>query len=449
MPIVALAGRPNVGKSSLFNRLIGRRKALVWDRPGVTRDIIQGRWKTSDGEELDLWDMAGWDRVGVSLQNADAEMSKAIDLIIVVVDGSEPLTAEDREGFRLLRKLHKPIVVALNKRDKKDFEVYSHEVFEEFKGQVMPISAEQKLGIDDLEDLVLKLLPKSKPLSEGPQAEPDHNVLILGRPNVGKSSLMNQLAGKPIALVADQPGTTRDTLEYRITKNKETWQFRDSAGVRKKGNIYGRNSDPVEIFSVQKALKEIDIVDYVLFVIEANETGQMHAQDKKLLHILRQSRVPALIVINKWDIWRKAIAEKDYRAELRDQLGDLQYLSILFVSAKTGFHCDKIFQIFRDMSKSQKRISTNQVNQWLQATLKLRSPRVAKRGGEGPHGKTRTQYLNLSYAVQTSTNPMSFQIFANAPHAVADEDRKFLEAQLRSHFKLQGLPIRLVFRKKV
>lgn len=446
---IALAGRPNVGKSSLFNKLIGKRRALVWDRPGVTRDVLHAKWKTSRGDELDLWDMAGWDRFGISLKNVDPNMIKEIELIIVVVDGSEPLTSEDREGFKTLRKLQKPMIVALNKCDKRTFETYSHEIFEEFQGKVFNISAEKNIGLTDLEDHCIELIQPKTPEIEEPLPENAKRVLVLGRPNVGKSSLMNQLAGRTVALVSNIAGTTRDTVEFRVKRFGLTFAFKDSAGVRKKGNIYGRKADPVEIFSTQMALNEIDRSDFVIFVIEANQGTILNAQDKKLLHLIRASLIPTVVLVNKWDLFKKEKTEKEYRDELKYLLGDLNFLPILFVSAKTGFHIDKIYQLLRDMGRHLKRYSTSKVNEWLQDTLKLKAPRVAKKGVEKLHGgKTQTQYLNMTYALQTGTRPMTFQIFCNAPHAVADEDKKFLERRLRDHFQLQGIPVKLVFRKK-
>lgn len=446
---IALAGRPNVGKSSLFNRLIGRRQALVWDRPGVTRDILPGKWKTSRGDEIDLWDMAGWDRLGISLENIDPNLVKEIEAVILVIDGSQPLTSEDRNGFKKLRKLQKPMIVALNKCDKREFEVNSNEVYEEFKGKVFSVSAEQGIGLTELEDEILSLLPK-KIIDEDLNKDQDtKHILILGRPNVGKSSLMNQLAGRVVTLVSDIPGTTRDPVEFLVKRGGLTFAFKDSAGIRKKGKIYGRKSDPVEIFSTQMALKEINRVDFVIFVIEANQQTLLHSQDKKLLHLIRASLKPTVVLVNKWDLFKKTKSESEYRDELKYLLGDLNYLPILFVSAKTGFHVEKIFQLLRDMNRHLKRHATSKVNAWLQETLQRKAPRVAKKGVEKQHGgKTQTQYLNLTYALQTGTRPMAFTIFCNAPHAVADEDKKFLERRLRDHFQLQGIPVKLIFRKK-
>lgn len=251
-----------------------------------------------------------------------------------------------------------------------------------------------------------------------------------------------------MAFTSEHPGTTRDIVEEVVFKKGINWICKDTAGVRKKSKIYGRKADPVEIFSVGKALKELKKADFAVFLVEAQRDARLKSQDRKLLNLIRSSLVPSIILVNKWDTVRKDWTEKDYRNELRLFLGDLDFLPILFVSAKTGFHIENVFQILNDLNRRRQKISTSRLNKWLQETLQQKAPRVAKRGRTSPRGRSQTQYLKIHYAVHTSEDPMSFQLFCNAPQAVADDDKRFLMNRLRKDFSLQGIPLRFTFRKK-
>lgn len=448
--IIALVGRPNVGKSSLFNRMIGRRQALVWDRAGVTRDLIRGEWSTERGK-IEVWDLAGWGKFGLSFKNLSDELKADIDLILFIVDGSTTITSDDREALKQIRRSGKPFLTVLNKCDKASFKENRDEVLRLGIKDFVEISAEQKKGIGELEDAVLATKAaqnvSTKEKSEE-EASKDRKVLILGRPNVGKSSLINALAEQDISFVADEAGTTRDLISHSVDYGDKKWIFVDSAGVRKKSKLYGRKGDEIEIFSAEKALKALDSVDICLFVVEASEDGRLKVQDRKLLRLVKQAMIPTLVVVNKWDLVRKTWDEKDYRNELRYDLVDLEFVPVLFASAKTGFHIAKIFQILKALDQSIVKISTSALNKWLQATMARKAPKVAKRGVTNDHFRTRTQYLQIQYVVQIQTKPMTFQFFCNAPHAVAEDDKRFFTRALREHFKLQGLPVRMLFRKK-
>jgi GTP-binding protein len=448
--VIALAGRPNVGKSSLFNRLIGRRRSIVWDRPGVTRDLVRGEWKPSGYDPVEVWDLAGVGKAGVSISSLDLKTSQKIDLVLLVIDGSEPLTSEDYDCIQGIRKLSKPIVVAVNKLDRRSFESHSEEILRMFSKNIVEISAESKSGLSELQDKLIEVLG----LREGVEKEEvldqqaARKVLIMGRPNVGKSSLLNALSKDSVSFVADQPGTTRDIVYHDIRRKGSPWVFLDTAGIRKKPKVYGRKADPVEIFSVEKSLQELRKSDFALFVVEAQQDGQFSSQDRKLLHLVRSSMIPTMVVVNKWDLVRKTWTEEKYRDSMKAQLGDLHFLPILFASAKTGYRLEKVFQILMDLEKSIVEIPTPKLNRWLKKILEMRPPRVAKRGQTSEYGRSRTQYLSILYMVQTSKRPMTFQFFCNAPQAVAEEDRRFLGNQLRREFHLLGVPLKFVFRKK-
>ena len=446
---VAIIGRPNVGKSSLFNRIIGRRKAIVWNRPGVTRDLIRDEWDPEDQKGVvELWDLAGWGNFGYSLKNLDKEFIKKIELVLLVVDGSEPLTAEDHECISAVRKLQKPYIVIVNKSDKRTFDDNAYEAFNSFKTDVFFISAEEGEGVGEIKDEILKRIKNRIEKEVTEEAKTSRKVLILGRPNVGKSTLMNHLAGKTIAFVSELSGTTRDLIQETIPRKNVNWVFNDSAGIRRKPKLYGKNSDPVEIFSAGKALKELKKTDYAVFLIEAQKNGNVKAQDRKLLNLIRGSFIPSIILVNKWDLYKKLWTEKDYKNEIKLFLGDLNYIPILFVSAKTGFHTESIFQLLTEIDQRRKLISTSRLNKWLQATMDKRSPRIAKKGVKSGKIRTQTQYLKFHYAVHTNRMPMCFQIFCNAPQSVADDDKRFLINNLRREFSLQGIPVKVVFRRK-
>lgn len=442
--IIALAGRPNVGKSSLFNRFVRRRQSLVWDRPGVTRDRVRGLWKTERGD-VEIWDLAGHGGLGKSFAALDEAEQSQIDLILVVVDGSEALTREDFEVFKEVRKMKTPILVAVNKSDKKSHAEYSHEIWKHFSKNVYFISAETRAGWDDLQTALLSYSSKTETAPKERSTAPRKRVLILGRPNVGKSSLMNALAQSAVSTVYDEPGTTRDPIEVEVGTK---WVLTDTAGVRKKAKVYGRNADPIEIFSVEKSLKEIQKADFAIFVVEANEKAELPIQDRKLLHLVRSSLVPTLVIVNKWDAFKKLIDEKSYRQNIRDQMGDLHFLPILFASAKTGFRVQRILEGLETLEKSVKRVSTSKLNQWLQEVLLKKPPRVARKGVTSDRKRTATQYLKFHYVTQISERPMSFCFFCNAPYAVAEDDKRFLSNHLRISFKLQGIPLKLIFKGK-
>jgi GTP-binding protein len=286
---------------------------------------------------------------------------------------------------------------------------------------------------------------------EGEKEEGDdtERVILLGRPNVGKSSLMNALTEKKVSFVSDQPGTTRDLLEGDLHRKGVHWTFVDSAGVRKKSKVYGKKADPVEIFSIEKALQEMKRSGFAIFVVEACLEGGLRSQDHKLLHLIRSSLIPTLIVVNKWDLVRKDWTEKNYKQSLKDDLGDLHFLPILFVSAKTGYHLDKIFQILEETHRRlQRKIPTPKLNRWLHQLMMTKPPRVAKRGTNSDYGRTQTRYVHIQYAVQVGERPPTIQFFCNAPHAIAEDDKRFLESKLRENFGLNGIPVKMIFRKK-
>ncbi len=461
---VALVGRPNVGKSSLFNRLVGRRQALVWDQPGVTRDLLRAEITLDSGKSVEVWDLAGFGGDGRDLRNLGERNLEQIDVLLFVVDGSEPLVSTDHEVHQFIRKLEKPFILLVNKSDKKTFKTYGQEALRWKPAYHGTLSVERKDGLGDFFDLLesvlssegvsksrLKYHQKSgvkKTIFENEKPSSSRSIFVMGRPNVGKSSLMNRLAGQSISMVGAEAGTTRDKVDTEISFRGETWTLFDTAGLRRKANIYGRHEDPVEIFSTQKVLKDLNRADAVLFLVEAEKRAHLPSQDRKLLALLKDALKPTVIVVNKWDLFRNDWTEKEYRQWLRDQLGEMAILPIVFISAKTGHHCQRVLPTLQQVLKSYREISTPQINKWLQKAIADKPPRIARRGAQGEWGRSANQYLKFAYGVQTSVKPMTFQIFCNAPRAVMEEDRKQLARSLREHFKLEGIPFKFVFRGK-
>lgn len=448
--IVAIVGRPNVGKSSIFNRLIGRRRALVWDQEGVTRDRLVEHFELPNEKKVELWDLAGWESRR-SFEDFPKNWLQEIDLFLWVVDGASSFDRRDDQIREFLRKSGKSVLVWLNKSDRKDFETNRDDWAKELRGfrEVLEGSAETKKGVGDLlADFVARSEKKSeKAAPRKSEKKADHRVLIVGRPNVGKSSLLNRMAGTMVSQVQDEPGTTRDLVSHHMKWDGETWEFIDSAGVRKKSKIY-KTEDPVEIFSSLMALNALKEVDVVILLAEAHPRAMLHVQEKKLFKLVKEAGRPSLIVVNKWDQVREQWKAKNYRQEVLYSLGLSDEYEVAFVSAKTGYGVKTLKQLCQRCVSRMRKIGTPQLNRWLKEIQAYRSPRITKKGLKTGKMRTPTRYLKYNYMVQTHQKPMRFQIFTNAPQAVPKDEKRFLEKRLREDFNLGSLPIELMFRRK-
>jgi GTPase len=422
--IIAIVGRPNVGKSTLFNRIARQRLAIVEDTPGVTRDRLYttAQWLDRDLMIIDTGGITDdKDPIQVQIQKqVDLALEEA-DSIIMVVDGRESLTNSDHQVASLLRKTKKPVVLTVNKVE--DFrELVDPEVYGLGFGEPILISAEHGKNIGDLLDAVLINVPK------GPSEETDDTirVTLVGRPNVGKSSLVNALLGQDRAIVNDQPGTTRDATDSPVTINGCNYLLVDTAGIRRKAKV----EVAVEYYSVLRAIRAIDRSDVVILVLDATE--KVAEQDLKIAGLIRDAGKACLILVNKWDL-----IEKDHQTfevfteEIRYHLNFLDYAPLLFVSANTGQRLPKIIELVNQVMEAYTfRISTNRLNQVVGEAIALHNP---------PSNKGRA--FKIYFTNQVKVKPPTFVFTVNDIKGLHYSYHRYLENKLRETFGFIGTPI--------
>jgi GTP-binding protein len=445
VPIIAIVGRPNVGKSTLFNRLLRGRRAIVDDTPGVTRDRLYGEfdWR---GRRFILVDTGGYEpgATGImALVRAQAEQAVAeADAILLLVDGKEGLTPADAEVAGLLRKSARcPILLVVNKVDAISQEALTAEFHRLGFFPVFPLSAEQGQGIGELLDAVASKVPVRIPSRDGtdsfgeaespPQETGAITVAVIGRPNVGKSSLVNRILGADRVLVSPEPGTTRDAVDTRFSYRGRDYILVDTAGIRAKGRI-GRS---VERYSVSRALAAVRRADVALILLDGVEGAA--EQDTKIAGEALEAGCASILVVNKWD--RRAgegDAEREYRLALQEKFKYLAFAPIAFVSALTG---DRVMDLFRQIdavaAERERRIPTPELNAVIQEAVTRRPP-PAERG----------RAVRLRYATQVGIKPPTFLCFATAAHGLHFSYLRYLENCLRQVYGFRGTPIRLVIR---
>ena len=434
-PIVAVVGRPNVGKSTLFNKLCGQRLAIVEDTPGITRDRIFANCEWS-GHEFLLVDTGGIEPKATEgiLAHMREQAQIAIDTadcIIMVVDVRDGLTAADEDVAHMLRRSHKPIILAVNKCDKvgeAPMELY--EFYNLGFDEVMPISSVHGHGTGDLLDAVCAHLDFSETVVE----EDRIPVAIIGRPNVGKSSLTNRILGENRMIVANEAGTTRDAIDTPVDNAYGKFIFTDTAGLRKRSNI----TDGLERYMVVRALAAVERSRVALILVDA--TVGFTEQDSKVAGYAHDQGKACIIVVNKWD----AVADKetntmrDMEAKVRQGLSYMLYAPVIFLSALTGARCDKLFDTIQEVHKQNtSRITTGSLN----AVLADATARV-----QPPTDKGRR--LKIYYMTQAGTKPPHFVIFCNDARLFHFSYQRYLENQIREVFGLQGTPIRITIRQK-
>ena len=435
-PIVAIVGRPNVGKSTLFNQIGKKRVSIVDDMPGVTRDRIymDANWLEHDFTLIDTGGIEIYSNgnkiVDAIRAQADIAMDEA-DVIIFVVDGRAGLTAEDEDIAKSLRGSKKPVIVAVNKIDSVQLEVDAYEFYNLGLGDPIPIAASNALNLGDLLDEVVKNFPAA----DSEVTEDDEiKIAVIGRPNVGKSSLVNKLLGEERVIVSEIAGTTRDAIDTHFFKDGTKFTLIDTAGMRRKAKV----EDAVEYYSVMRSLKSIDRADVVLMLIDAVEG--ITEQDKKIAGYAHDSGKGCVIIVNKWDIFpdKHDKSTNRFTDDLRTEIGFLQYAPVLYLSALTGQRVDRVTELVKFVVEQQTmRIQTSVLNELIRDATAVNPPPTKK-------GKQ----LKILFITQADICPPRFVIFVNDPELMHFSYQRFIENKLRDTFGFEGTPLKFVIRKR-
>jgi len=451
LPSIVIVGRPNVGKSTLFNRLTGTRRSIVTNEPGITRDRIYGtaNWEGRNFQVVDTGGIVPEDKAGIPgeiLRQARVAIDNATR-VVQVVDGRTGPTPLDEELALLLRRAGKPPVLAVNKVDlPKQAELAAQ--FYELGDEIFPMSAEHGFGVDTLLDALTEDFPRGETVEEKPYV----NIAIIGRPNVGKSTLLNQLVGAERSIVSPEPGTTRDAVDTVLERKGKLYRFLDTAGIRRKG----KTKLIAEKLSVIMARRHLERADVALLVADASVGITSH--DATIASYAEQSGRSVIIVLNKWDLaldaaQEKSLAEKkrggkgaganpnkliqDYEPLVRQRLKFLSYAPVVFLSAKTGEHIDRLYTVIDQVVEARnRRISTGELNRWLKEVDLDRGTSPASRE------------VKIFYITQATTAPPTFVLFTNQLKPLHFSYQRFLENQLRAKFGFIGTPIRFNQRLK-
>lgn len=433
-PLVAVVGRPNVGKSTLFNKIVGRRVAIVEDSPGVTRDRIyaDATWLDYAFTFIDTGGIepAREDIISVQMRRQAQLAIDTADVIVFLVDGREGLTATDEEVAQLLRRSKKPVVLAVNKIDHITYAPACLEFYQLGMGEPIGISGEQALGLGDLLDEVVRHFPKA----QEEQADKPVGIAVVGKPNVGKSSLVNALVGHERVIVSEIPGTTRDAVDTPFSYQGQAYTLIDTAGIRRKRAI---QDESVERYSVIRSLAAVRRADVALVVVDAQEG--LSEQDVRIAGYVHEEGKPSVLLVNKWDLVQKdthtmAAMKKKFAAEL----AFMSYVPMLFLSAKTGQRVDKVLEYAnRAYEQSRTRVSTGVLNDVIGEAVTMVQP---------PSDKGRR--LKIYYATQVSVQPPTFVLFVNEPQTLHFSYKRYLENYLRKSFSLDMTPIRLLARPR-
>lgn len=433
-PIVAIVGRPNVGKSTLFNQLVGERISIVDDQPGVTRDRIYAdtEWLNRKITLVDTGgiDVDSQDQLVLQMRQQANVAIDTSEVVIFLVDGKEGVTPADQEVANLLRKANKPIVLAVNKIDAPHEEDMLYEFYNLGIGDPISISASNKRGLGDLLDAVIEHLPEQKVQDED---EDVIKIAVLGKPNVGKSSIVNKLLGEERVIVSNIPGTTRDAIDTPFVANGQKYIIIDTAGIRRKSKI----SEELERYSVVRALAAIRRCDVALLVIDATE--EVTEQDKRIAGLIHEEGKGCIIIMNKWDLIEKDTnTMNEFRKRLANDLAFMQYAPSLFTSARTGQRLNNIIEMVNQVyAQCTFRISTGVLNECIADAVAFTEPPTDK-------GKR----LKIYYGTQVAIKPPTFVLFVNDPDLMHYSYLRYLENQFRKNFGLEGTPIRFILRER-
>jgi len=451
LPSIVIVGRPNVGKSTLFNRLTGTRRSIVTNEPGITRDRIYGtgQWEGRSFEVVDTGGIVPEDKAGIPgeiMRQARVAIDGATR-VVLVVDGRAGVVPLDTDLAQMLRRAGKPPIIAVNKADTPKQSDLAAQFFELGK-EVFPISAEHGLGVDTLLDAITSEFPRG----EQSQEKVDVNISIIGRPNVGKSTLLNRLAGAERSIVSEEAGTTRDMVDTVVVHGGKSYRFLDTAGIRRKG----KTKLIAEKLSVIMARQHLERADVAILVVDASIGVTSH--DATIASYAEQSGRSVIIAMNKWDLALEAAGEKaarkkkaagkhamadpakllvDYEKIIREKLKFLSYAPIVFLSALTGQRVDKLYATIDRVAEARKRrISTGELNRWLK--------KVDLDRGTSPASRE----VKIFYITQATASPPTFVLFTNQTRPLHFSYRRFLENRLREEFDFIGTPIRFTQRLK-
>lgn len=432
-PVLAIVGKPNVGKSTIFNRIVGERLSITEDRPGVTRDRLYApaEWLKYEFNLIDTGGIQISEDHMLTLIRQQAEIAvDEADVILFLVDAKTGYTSDDQEIAKMLYKAKKPVVLAVNKVDHMNHEAGIYDFYSLGLGQPFPISGAHGTGLGDVLDEVVHHFPDD--IGED-YADDVIKVCFIGRPNVGKSSLVNVLLGEERVIVSPEAGTTRDTVDTTIIREDQTYALIDTAGMRRKGKVY----EKTEKYSVLRALKAIDRSD-VAFVVINGEEG-IHAQDKRIAGLAHDAGRCVVLVVNKWDAVEKDDKTmKNFERDIREQFQFLSYAPILFVSAQTKRRTAELLPKANEAAQQHSlRLPTHVFNDLLVDAVTMRQPPTDK-------GKR----LKVNYGTQVSVKPPTFVIFVNDPELMHFSYQRYLENKIRESFPFEGTPIRLYIRQK-
>jgi len=433
-PIVAVVGRPNVGKSTLFNQLAGKRISIVEDTPGVTRDRVYAdtEWLNNRFTMIDTGGIEPGSQDELFRQiRYQAEIAiETADVILFLTDGKEGITSTDRDVADMLRKSKKPVVLAVNKIDTMNEEANLLEFYNLAIGEPVSISASHKRGIGDLLDRIVEHFNTEDADEED---EDVIKIAVVGKPNAGKSSLVNKILGEQRVIVSDIPGTTRDAVDTPVEIDGQKYIIIDTAGIRRKSRI----DDSLERYSVMRALSAIRRCDVALIMIDA--VHEVTEQDTKIAGLVHEEGKASILVMNKWDMIEKSTnTMNEYRKRLMNDLSYMTYAPSVFISAKTGRRVDRIMELVNYVySQYTFRISTGVLNDCLADAVAVNEPPSAK-----------GRRLKIMYGTQVSVKPPTFVLFVNDPELMHYSYKRYLENYFRKTFGLEGTPLRIIVREK-
>lgn len=434
-PIVAIVGRPNVGKSTLFNKLAGRRISIVQDTPGVTRDRVyaEAEWLSHNFTIIDTGGIEPENQdIIVSQMRRQAQVAiETADVIVFIVDGKEGLTGADNEVAQMLRKSKKPILLVVNKIDSLKDEDNAYEFYNLGLGDPVTISASQGLGLGDMLD---RLAENFKTPGDGEDEEEEIiRIAVMGKPNVGKSSLINKLLGVERSIVSDIPGTTRDAIDSYLENDLGKFVLVDTAGLRRKSKV----KEEIERYSVVRTLAAIERADVCILMLDAEEG--ISDQDEKIVGYAHELNKAIMVIVNKWDLIEKDDKTmNEYKRRLESSLNFLSYAPYLFISAKTGQRTHKVLELAKDCYNNyNKRIATGVLNEVINRAVLMKEPPVV--------GLKR---LKIFYVTQVGVKPPTFIFFVNDTNTLHFSYERYLENQLRDSFDFKGTGIKLQFRER-